>query len=109
MFALGALRRAVPLAAVLSSFTFAATASAETLRAAPSASFVDSVGVNIHPIFLDTAYKDGDHTVTALKALGLRHGRHGIPASPAPTYAWINQYNRDFAVKLAAAGIHSDL
>src|SRR3954453_7081922 len=65
MFASGALRRAVPLVAVLSSLTFAATASAEALRAAPAASFVDSVGVNIHPIFLDTAYKDQGHRADA--------------------------------------------
>src|SRR5215217_6098401 len=109
MFVPGALRRAAPLIAVLSSFAFAGTASAETLRAAPSASLVDSVGVNIHPIFLDTAYKDGDRVVATLKSLGVRHVRHGIHANPDPKYDWINQYNRTFAGKLAAAGIHSDL
>src|SRR5215212_8401251 len=109
MFASGALRRAVPLVAVLCTLTFAATASAEALRAAPAASFVDSVGVNIHPIFLDTAYKDRDRVVSALKGLGVRHVRHGIHANADPKYDWINQYNRTFATKLAAAGIHSDL
>src|SRR3954447_18499454 len=109
MFALGALRRAVPLVAVLCTLTFAAPASAEALRAAPAASFADSVGVNIHPIFLDTAYKDGDRVVGTLKGLGVRHVRHGIHANPDPKYAWINQYNRTFAAKLAAAGIRSDL
>src|SRR3954447_22189760 len=109
MFASGALRRAAPLMAVLCTLAFAGSASAETLRAAPSASLVDSVGVNIHPIFLDTAYKDGDRVVSTLKGLGIRHVRHGIHASPDPKYAWINQYNRDFAAKLAAAGMRSDL
>src|SRR4051812_23805974 len=84
MFASGALRRAVPLVALLSSLTFAATASAEALRPAPPASFVDSVGVNIHPIFLDTANKDRDRVVGALTGLGVRHVRASPPRRRGP-------------------------
>jgi hypothetical protein len=109
MFAFRALWRAVPIVAALSSLVAAAPAAAETLRAAPSRTFVDSVGVNVHPTYLSTPYKDVDRTIAVLESLGIRHVRHGIHASPDPAYAWVNGYSATATNRMAAAGIKSDL
>jgi hypothetical protein len=53
-----------------------ATANADTGRSADA--FVDSVGVNTHVIFDDTAYGDFAGVRAALKELGVRHIRDGI-------------------------------
>jgi hypothetical protein len=109
MFASGALRRAVPLVAAVTSLISAGTASAETLRAAPARTFVDSVGVNVHPTYLSTPYGNVDRTIAVLQSLGIRHVRHGIHANPDPKFAWVNGYSATVTNKLAAAGIKSDL
>jgi len=103
------MRRAVPLMAVLSTLISPERASAETLRAAPARTFVDTVGVNVHPTYLSTPYGNVDRTIAALQSLGIRHVRHGIHANPDPKFAWVNGYSATVTNKLAAAGIKSDL
>src|SRR3954471_19334335 len=51
-------------------------ASAETARSADA--FVDSVGVNTHVIYDDTAYRDFPTVRARLQELGVRHIRDGI-------------------------------
>ncbi|HEY5198168.1 MAG TPA: hypothetical protein VIJ51_14195 [Solirubrobacteraceae bacterium] len=43
--------------------------------ARPSDSFVDSVGINIHSGFTDTAYADQSRVISLLQGLGIRHVR----------------------------------
>jgi hypothetical protein len=73
-------------------------ASAETARSADA--FVDSVGVNTHVIYDDTAYHDFASVRARLQELGIRHIRDGI----CGTCGW--QFTRYQA--LASDGIKLD-
>lgn len=68
----------------------------------------DSVGVNTHSVYFDTAYSDWPRVVDALVRLGVHHVRDGIFANPAPQWRpWMARYLR--AMDLAAAhGIRFD-
>ena len=65
-------------------------------RAAESDSFVDSIGVQTHASYINTAYGNWNQVVAALKSLGVRHVRDGLPVS--------STYVSNFQ-QLAAAGI----
>jgi len=69
--------------------------------AKPAAAFVDSVGVNVHVTYYDTAYARFDEWLARLRELGVRHVRDGLVFG-APPYA---QRMR----RLAAAGLRVSL
>lgn len=84
----GGLRRALTRALVLGlatagSFTGPAHAAvtdagATTTPATTAYDLIDSVGVNVHMHFSDTAYADSDHVLSLLRTLGVRHVRDGL-------------------------------
>jgi hypothetical protein len=79
-----------------------ASASAAAVPARPADSFVDSVGVNTHTYYSDTAYYQQFETVTQrLKELGVRHIRENLVPNRTDQYQRLNQ--------LAAQGIKSTL
>ncbi len=53
-----------------------------TERAARAADFVDSVGVQTHAPYPDTAYAQWPRVLEEVKALGVRHIRDGLPSNP---------------------------
>ena len=63
--------------------------------------FLDSIGVNVHFTYYDTAYGDSRRVIAALRELGVRHVRDGL-ASDHPVQPWAFK-------QLAAAGIRADL
>jgi len=75
------------------------TASADTARSADA--FVDSVGVNTHVIYDDTAYGRFDLVRARLRELGVRHIRDGVCASC--------HWQHDRLNTLAADGIKANL
>jgi hypothetical protein len=76
------------------------SASAASMPARDAAAFRDSVGVNTHITYYDTAYGDWPRVVAKLEELGVDHLREGIYANPA-WGPWNERYYR--AVELAAA------
>src|SRR5690242_606473 len=52
-------------------------------RAASARAFVDSVGVQTHSTFFDTAYGQPDRWIRAVNQLGIRHVRDGVRTGPA--------------------------
>jgi hypothetical protein len=94
------------LAAVLAAGAcFVAVAPAAGARAVSPKSavaFRDSVGVDTHIGYYDTAYRSWSRLVARLDALGVRHLRDGVYGNPSPHAA---EYNRRYytAVDLAAA------
>jgi hypothetical protein len=88
---------AIALAALLP-----ASASAASTTARTAASFVDSIGVNTHTYYDDTAYHDRFDTVAQrLRELGVRHVRENLMPDRPDQYEMLNE--------LAAAGIKSTL
>jgi hypothetical protein len=75
------------------------SASADTARSADA--FVDSVGVNTHVIYDDTAYGRFDLVRARLRELGVRHIRDGVCASC--------HWQHDRLNTLAADGIKANL
>ncbi|HEX3893968.1 MAG TPA: chitobiase/beta-hexosaminidase C-terminal domain-containing protein [Terracidiphilus sp.] len=65
-------------------------------QAAESDSFVDSIGVQTHISYTDTAYANWSQVLAKLEELGVRHIRDGLPTS--------NTFVSDFQ-QLGAAGI----
>jgi hypothetical protein len=64
--------------------------------AVPAAKFVDSVGVNIHLHYQDTAYGDFPKVERALRELGVHHVRDGLVDSTwQPYYEGLNALGRD--------------
>src|SRR5690349_14849382 len=87
---------AVSAAALLASVP---AASADTAR--PADSFVDSVGVNVHLTYGDTAYGNFSLVRRRLDELGVRHIRDGLCGSCG--------WQLDSLRTLAGDGIHADL
>jgi O-antigen/teichoic acid export membrane protein len=88
-FAAGAL-----VASVVSAPASAASASAsETPRSA--ATFVDSVGMNLHLAYGDTAYANVDRVAQLLAALHIRHVRDGVEAGRTDLCASAQRLARD--------------
>ncbi len=80
---------------------------AASVRALDGRGFVDSVGLNVHTSFLDTAYVRPNLVLAALQQLHVRHVRDGLdaPSLDAPSRAWQAFY---FGV-LGSNGIRGDL
>jgi len=99
---------AAGLSAVALAFTGAAAlavpATAQEVAPKPAAStkaFADSVGVNVHLNYLDTAYGNYPQVKAKLQALGTRWVRDGLCATCTVQHGRLND--------LAAAGIRSQL
>jgi hypothetical protein len=65
----------------------------------PADAFVDSIGVNTHMTYVDTAYRDRGELVDKLAEAGIRHVRDGL--------SWDTQYAYDTFNDLASRGIHA--
>lgn len=96
-------RLAGPLAALASLLLLApAPAAADTEQPRSAASFVDSIGVNVHTSYSNTPYGSRLDAVKArLLELGVRHVRDGLQPDRPDQYRALSS--------LAEAGIHSDL
>ncbi len=70
--------------------------------------FRDSVGVNAHSVYFDTAYANWPRILTELKRLGVRHIRDGIFASPGPQARGFNQRFYEAIDAAVAQGLHFD-
>ena len=71
------------------------------MQASSARAFGDSVGVNVHLTYVDTAYRDFDTVSARLQELGVRYIRDGLCATCPFQLAHLNT--------LAAAGIHANL
>jgi hypothetical protein len=66
-------------------------------QAAQADSFVDSIGVQTHISYVDTAYGQWAKVLSGIQTLGVRHIRDGLPT----TSAFLSNFQQ-----LAAAGVH---
>ena len=73
----------------------------EGRKAASADRFVDSVGVNVHMSYNDTAYRDVEAVRAALQELGVRHVRDGLVMGRDDQYRALSM--------LAEVGIRSNL
>jgi hypothetical protein len=69
---------------------------------ARAGAFYNSVGVDTHLTFSDTAYGAWPRLVAALDDLGVKHLADGVYGNPDPSWAWFNNYFQN-AVQLAAS------
>src|SRR4051794_14397736 len=76
-------------------------------RPRPAAAFVDSVGVNVHATYGDTAYGDWRRVVDDLRWLGVRHVRDGLKSYPEPAGRDYNRWQFDRFNRLAQNGIRA--
>jgi hypothetical protein len=89
------------LAAAMAAFLLVpATAPAATVPARSAADFRDSIGVQTHLSYYDTAYGDAPRVVRKLDELGVDHVRDGMYANPG-WGDWNERYYQ--AVELAAS------
>ncbi|MDQ3934257.1 MAG: LamG domain-containing protein [Actinomycetota bacterium] len=95
-------RRVAPLAALVTMGALLAPAAeaAPVPVAGSGATFADSIGVNVHVFYPDTAYKDKARLKTLLLDLGVKHVRDGLRTGREP-------YGDEYpgARDIAAAGI----
>src|SRR5579862_1223747 len=95
------MRRILPLA--LSTLLLAGSATAQQ-RASRSYDFVNSIGVNTHFTYIDTAYYQQPATlIQAIQNLHVRHIRDGL------SYYWVAPNLYAIHAQLAQAGIFADL
>jgi hypothetical protein len=87
-------------ATVVAALVAAPTAGAATVPARSAADFRDSIGVQTHIVYYDTAYGDWPRVVQKLDELGVDHVRDGMYANPA-SGDWNERYYQ--AVDLAVA------
>lgn len=85
------------LAALVVTLTAAPSASAVSETAHSADAFVDSIGVNVHMTYVDTAYRERSLLVDKLTELGVRHVRDGLHKN--------TQYAYDAFNRLADRGI----
>ncbi len=90
------------LAAVACLLTIAPSATADVFHPRSAGAFLNSVGVNTHIVYFDTAYGDWSRVVDALDQLGVKHLRDGVYANPAPQWHYWNEAYYA-AVELAAS------
>ena len=85
--------RSLRALAALCLFVLAAPAAdaAAAEPASPAHAFVDSIGVNVHMTYLDTAYADRELLVDKLSAAGIRHVRDGLSWDTDYAYATFNR------------------
>ena len=84
-----------------------ASAPAAATPARSASAFVDSVGVNIHSYYVDTAYARLDRVLEALRQIHVRHVRDGL--LPASTNEGVRSWQRFYFAQLAAQGIGANL
>jgi len=70
--------------------------------------FRDSVGVNTHNVYFDTAYGDWPRILAELARLGVRHVRDGIFADPAPQSSAFNEHFYRAVDAAVAQGLRFD-
>jgi Chitobiase/beta-hexosaminidase C-terminal domain len=85
-----------PGLASIQSASFTIVPQLPSVQAAESDSFVDSIGVQIHVSYINTAYGNWPQVLAALELLGVRHIRDGLPT----TGTYVSNFQQ-----LAAAGI----
>lgn len=85
----------------------AASARAAETPARSARAFVDSVGVNIHSYYVDTAYARLDRVLEALRQIHVRHVRDGL--LPASVNEGVRSWQRFYFAHLAAQGIGANL
>lgn len=73
-----------------------------------ASNFRDSVGVNTHNVYFDTAYGNWPRILSELARLGVRHVRDGIFADPAPQSSAFNQHFYQAIDAAVAQGLHFD-
>lgn len=66
-------------------------------QASQADSFIDSIGIQTHVSYVDTAYGQWTKVLAGLQSLGVRHIRDGLPV----TSTFLNNFQQ-----LTAAGIH---
>jgi hypothetical protein len=94
------LQRMVVAAAFLLAGTSVASAKAVTPKSAPA--FRDSIGVQTHIVYFNTAYGNWPRVVAKLQELGVRHLRDGVYGNPTAQWRdWNERYYS--AVELAAS------
>ena len=77
------------------------SARGEQHQASRAADFIDSVGVNTHFSYTDTAYyQKPDEIIRAIEKLGVHHVRDGLG------YAWVAPHLYSIYAQLARADIH---
>ncbi len=92
----------LPLLVAILSALAAPAARADSVRPQRAGAFRDSVGVNTHIVYFNTAYGDWPRIVSAITQLGIRHLRDGVYANPEPQWHdWNEAYYAD--VEYAAA------
>lgn len=89
----------VPLAAALA--TLAGCGGSSGDKAISADDFVDSIGVNVHMSYTDTAYRNTRGIIDTLRELGVRYVRDGVVIHRKDQYAALQD--------MASAGIHADL
>ena len=100
-------KKVILLLLVFPIIAYAQTKQNLTETPVPADSLVDSMGVNIHMTYGDTAYANVSAVRTMLQTLGLRHVRDGgkyYPSSPA-----YNQYEFGAFGGLSSLGLGFDL
>lgn len=95
-------------AAVIGAALSAGTAGAAT-TAMPADGFADTVGVNVHVMYLDTAYQDHARTIGALRWLGVRHVRDQVRRPVPSNTAWWRAEQRKRFAALHRAGMRMTL
>lgn len=85
-----------PGLASIQSSSFTIVPQLPSVQAAEADSFVDSIGVQIHVSYINTAYGNWPQVLAALELLGVRHIRDGLPT----TSTYVSNFQQ-----LAAAGI----
>ena len=97
--ALGLVTIGSPAAVARPAATSTATATNSTVLATTAGGFTDSVGVNTHTAYGQTAYGDTGRVVSLLQTLGVRHVRDALTG--------VKQQVNALSM-LGAAGIHDD-
>ncbi|MEA2473118.1 MAG: hypothetical protein QOE06_1033 [Thermoleophilaceae bacterium] len=93
-------RLIVIVAASAAALALPSVAHAETMKAMSAADFRDSIGINTHASYFDTAYGDWPRVVDKLESLGIEHLHDAAFANP-DWGDWNERYYQ--AVELAAA------
>lgn len=91
--------RALLVAMLAMAFFISPAAARAAADVRPADAFVDSIGVNVHMTYGDTAYRDRDRLVDKLAQAGIRHVRDGL--------SWNTDYAYDTFNEMADRGIHT--
>jgi hypothetical protein len=90
---------AIPVAA----YALAGPGDGAGMPAVPAERLLDSIGVQTHGDYVDTAYADAARVERAIRRLGIRHVRDGITGDPG------NERHVRFLERLGRAGVRLDL